>query len=104
MAKKNAKQKALCEAWAKPERRWFYSRKSCYARGTWPCKWGFWTDWNTLAISMGEPKKRIYREGTPESQFTLNARRKPFRLVAFWHLKRIIWLGDRKWKKDLKKG
>lgn len=105
MAKqKDPRHEAIRKAWDKPERKWFLSRKSCGAFGTWPCLWGLWTDWNTLAFSIGEPKKKKFREGTPEGLFSVNVRRKPFRLVAFWHLKRIIWLGDREWKRRLKNG
>lgn len=78
-----------------PERRWFFSRRS--ARGP-----GWWTNYNEVAISVGDPPYKFHGESVPESAWTVNLRLWPPRLMVFKHLKLIIWLGDREWKRALK--
>jgi len=85
----------------KSKRKWFLSRRWFRGHAGWPCRWGFFTDWNVLAIDIGKPKNKLYAPETPEPQLQINMRIWPPRLVVFWHVKRIIWLGDWAWKTAL---
>jgi len=77
------------------------SRRMCWAQGA---KWGFFTNYRGFSFNCGTPKNKFHGEQVPESQFTMSLDWRPFRFIAFWHLKRICWIGDWEWKKSLRVG
>ena len=79
---------------AQPERKWFVSRETF--RGP-----GFWTNYNEVAISVGDPPFKYHGADVPEAAWTISFRLWPFRLIVFKHLDRVLWLGDSEWKRDL---
>ncbi len=96
--------KALRAAWDKPEKFFHFSRRMIWGHGKWPLKWGFFFGGGAIAIDIGEPKNRVNGSEVPESQLTLSATARPFGIICFWGQKRILWIGDREWKKGLRSG
>ena len=99
--KKTPEQVALAAAARKPERRRFMSRRMAWARGD---KWAFFTNYHGFSFSTGSPKKKFHGGDVPESQFTMSVDWRPFKVVVFWDLKRILWVGDWEWKKAFRVG
>lgn len=105
MAKeRDAQQDALRAAWDKPEKWFHFSRRMIWSHNTWPFKWGLFLGGGAIAIDIGEPKNRINGSEVPESQFTFSATARPFGIICFWEQKRIFWIGDWGWKKELRSG
>jgi len=102
MAKvKTAEQEAIREGFNRPEKKWFVSRRMAWANGTRFCKWGFWTNYNEVAISVGIPRTTFYGPEVPEAALTVNFRMWPSRAIVFWQRKRLLWIGEKGWKKGL---
>ena len=101
MAKKQKtpEQLAISAAMRKPARWWFASRRVCWVNGK---TWGFFSNYKGFSFSCGTPKAKVHGEEVPESQFTMTFEWRPFRLVMFWHLKRICWIENWEWKKEFK--
>lgn len=105
MAKKRTpEQEALRRAFDEPERRWFANRNMVWAFGMWPCRWGFFFDWKSLTIDVGE-----YTDGPANQSWTryilgITFSVWPFAIICFWKQKRIFWIGDWAWKRRLFKG
>lgn len=100
--KRTPEQEAISRAKKAPERKWFASRRMAWANFTWPGKWGFWTNYNEVAFDAGTPRYKFHGPEVPEAVLGLNFRVWPPRLVLFWHRKRVLWLGDREWKRGLR--
>jgi hypothetical protein len=80
-----------------------YSRWPLHISGRWPGEWGLYIDKKEFNFNAGEPKERYHRGEMPESKFLFVFRLRPFAILVFWHVNRLVWIGDRKWKADLKK-
>lgn len=61
---------------------------------------GFWTNWNDIALSWGEVEEKFHGPDVPEHAWTIGFRFWPFRLIVFKQNDRVIWLGDKQWKRD----
>ena len=66
-----------------PERKWFISRKMFWGPG-------FWTNYNEVSISVGDPPYKFHGESVPESAWTISLRLWKPRLMVWKHLRRII--------------
>ena len=103
MAKKRTpEQEAISRAKKLPERKGFVGRRMAWGRGDRPFKWGFFTDWRCLSFSIGEMEGATAKETAPQPKFLVALDRQPFGFSIFWHGKRIVWIGDREWKKALR--
>lgn len=66
-------------------------------------RWRLWTDWNEIAFSWRKLKnfsEKKLPKYTPDV-WTLNFKLQPFRLLLFRRTKRVVWLGDWQWKRNL---
>lgn len=82
--------------------RWEFTlrRRWLSAYGSWPFQWGFFTDWWGFSVNFGKSKEII--KGRMRSyRIVFSCSVKPFSILIFWYGKRILWIGDWKWKKDL---
>ncbi len=81
-----------------------YSRWPLHVSARWPGEWGLYVNWKDVYFNAGEPTQKFHRGGEmPESRFKVSMGVAPLRLIIFWNNDRILWLGDRKWKAELKK-
>lgn len=102
MAKKRTpEQEAISRANRKRERKAFCSRRMAWARGDWPVKWGFFTNWRGFTISFGATVVTSAGEVAPNPVFTITLDWHPFGFSIFWRDKRLVWIGDWEWKKGL---
>lgn len=102
MAKeRTAQQEAIRQASKIPEKRAFCSTRMCWANGAWPCQWSFYTDWRGFSVDIGDPKIRFNGPDIPEPKFGFSFDLRPFRVIAFWGMRRLFWIGDWEWKRRL---
>jgi hypothetical protein len=102
MAKKRTpEQEAIRAAKKRPEKRFHFSRRMSWGWGDRPCKWGFFTNWTSFTIDIGEPKVKFHGPEVPESKFGFTVATRPFSIICFWERKRLFWIGDWEWKKGL---
>ncbi len=101
MAKKEKtpEHEAVARARRKPERWWHMNRHTAWVNGE---TWGFFTNYRGFSFACGCPKVKFHGDEVPESQFNVTFDWRPFRLVAFWQIKRILWVEDWEWKKHLR--
>ena len=105
MAKKRSpRQQGVADAWAQPERRFFCSRQMCWMNRRWPFEWGFFTDWKILTMDFGNVKNKFYGVEVPEPWLSVTVGVRPFRVVVCRGHKRVLWLGDWEWKRQLSSG
>ena len=50
-------------------------------------------NYNGFVFEFGKPKKKFHGETVPEPLFIFSFKKKPFQIISFWHLKRLLWLG-----------
>lgn len=105
MAKKRTpEQEAISRAKKQLERKNFASRKMVWA---FVDRWfpgGFFTDWTSMSVSVGEVGDRVDKEVCPMPVFLFSFGVAPFSVNVFWRNKRIMWLGDWEWKRSLRNG
>ena len=99
-----AQQAAIRRASKVPEQRAFCSKRMCWANGAWPCRWDFYTNWRGFGVGIGTPKTKFNGPDVPEPLFSLFLDLKPFKIISFWGMKRLFWIGDWAWKKELHAG
>ena len=101
MAKKqSSQQRAVSDAWVRPERHFHFSRQMCWMHWRWPCEWGFFTDWKNLTMDFGKVKNKFHGVEVPEPWLSVTVGVRPFRVVVCRGHKRVLWLGDWKWKRQ----
>ena len=101
MAKKRtAEQEAMRTASKLPEKRFFMSRRICWAFGKRPFKWGFFTNYNEVSIDVGNPPYQYHRGDIPESAWSIWFRAWPPKLIVFKHNELIVYTGEKKWNRD----
>jgi len=76
------------------EKRFHFSRHMCWGEVRWPCKWGFFTDWTSFTLDVGEPKVKFHGVQVPEPEFTLTISIWPPGISCFWGHKQLLWVGD----------
>lgn len=103
MAKvRTAEQEAIRAARRRPEKTQFLSRRMAWANCTWPGKWGFWTNYNEVSFNAGTPRDKFYGSEVPAAALTVNFQIWPPRAIIFWQRKRLLWIGEKEWKKELR--
>jgi hypothetical protein len=105
MAKKRSPEfEAIRVAMKRPERRAFCSRRMCWAKGKWPCKWTFFTNWRGFSLGLGHVERLSAGDTAPKSVLQVSLDWRPFGFMIYWRSKRIVWIGDWEWKKSLREG
>ncbi len=105
MAKKlNPQYEAIRAAKAIPEKRFHISKRMSWAKGQWPTRWMYFTNWTSLTLDIGENKKSQHGSTVPTAQFVFRFATRPFSTICFWGNERLFWFGDQTWKKALRKG
>ena len=103
MAKtRTPEQEAISRAKKQPERKGFASRKMAWAFGDRWFPWGFFTDWTSFSVSVGQVGGRSEKETCPMPVFLFSFGVAPFSVSVFWCNKRLIWIGDWGWKKGMR--
>ncbi len=80
-----------------------YSKWPLHVSGKWPGRWGVYTNRKGMYFNAGTPKESLRKTEAPESRFTMGLGFSPIRFIVFWDTDRVLWIGDWKWKADLKK-
>ena len=83
-----------------PRWRFYMCRRYATAAGPWPFTWGWFTNWWGFSVNLGEPKE-ITKGRMKVSRIVFSCSVKPLHAIAWWYGRRIFWIGDWKWKKDL---
>lgn len=98
MTTKTAEQEAIQAAQRRPEKKRFANRRMAWAFFE---EWSFFTDWTSMSMSIGQVGGRAEKETCPMPVFLFSFGIAPFNASIFWRSKRIFWIGDWKWKREL---
>ena len=101
--KRTPEQEAISRAKKLPDRKGFVGWRMAWGRGSWPFRWGFFTNWTNFVISLGGPTVQGHIPDVPKSKFEFTFETRPFGIICFWKQKRLFWIGDWEWKKSLSK-
>ena len=95
---RTAEQEAIRAAQRRPERKRFVNRRMAWGFfGV----WSFFTDWTSVSVSVGQVGGRAEKETCPKPVFLFSFGVTPFSAVMFWRSKRLFWIGDWEWKREL---
>ena len=102
MAKERTpEQEVISRALKLPERKGFIGRRMAWRHGSWPFKWGFFTNWRGFNLSLGSIEEISEKNLTPKPVLNVSLDWRPFAFIIFWRGNRRVWIGDWEWKKSL---